>query len=170
MKTIMTGTAAGVLLMAFGGFGAAQAQVVYTNAVLSGCYSQTSISVDTEAGALNRNIVGTLCFDGNGNIVGTSGTPSLTGHVSNTNGTVSSTSEETGTYSVTNSPGDGMGTITYTCSTHAFSVNSVDGNGLAHGFQFMLMTRGTSKKCLKQSGPEVIGGTAIYQGPLSANH
>jgi hypothetical protein len=158
MKNILMGTAAGMLIVAISGVAAAHAQVTYTNAVLNGCYGFMEASVDTQAGALNRDSVGTLCFDGNGNVTDASG------HYSNTNGTEGSGSGGGGaTYSVTNSPGNGMGTIVDTCSTKGFSVNSVDANGLAHGFQYILLSHTNGKKC--KAGPLVIGGTAYYQGP-----
>jgi hypothetical protein len=162
MKIALTSVAAAALLTFAGSLNTAQAQVAYTNAVLNGCYAHQSSSVDTEAGAENRDIVGVLCFDGKGNIVGTSGTPGLSGHVSNTNGTVKTASDETGTYSVTNSPGDGMGTFQAGCSVHEFAIRNVDANGLAHGFAFILVKH--TKAC---TGPEVIGGGAEYQGPLN---
>jgi hypothetical protein len=160
VKIVLIGVAA--LLASAACLGSAQAQVAYTNAVLNGCYAHLSTSVDTEAGAQNRDIVGVLCFDGKGNVVGSSGTPGLSGHVSNTNGSVKTSSNETGTYSVTNTPGDGMGTFEDACSTHAFAVRNVDANGLAHGFSYILVQR--TRKC---AGPEVIGGGAEYQGPLN---
>jgi hypothetical protein len=141
--------------------GSAQAQTNYTNSVLKGCYAHRNISADTEPSALNTIVVGTFCFDGNGNILGTSSTPGLTGPVGNINGTIKTATDETGTYTVTNTPGDGMGTITTHCDTRTFVIRDVDANGLAHGFDFVLNTR--NKKCV---GPEVIGGSAGYQGPL----
>jgi hypothetical protein len=165
MRNLLTATAAGIVLMAFGGLGAAQAQVAYTNSALTGCYSYMGASVDTESGALNRNNAGTFCFDGNGNLVGTKGTPGGSGHYGNTNGTLSTGTDDSGTYAVTNTPGDGMGTITLSCETQGFSINNVDNNGLAHGFQYILISRSSNKKC--KPGPDVIGGTAIYQGPLN---
>jgi hypothetical protein len=53
-----------------------------------------------------------------------------------------------------------MGTFAFAklCGTLAFSVNSVDATGVAHGFQFSLIS---SKGCTK--GPTVFGGTAYLQ-------
>jgi hypothetical protein len=140
----------------------AQAQVAYTNSVLQGCYAHLNTSVDTKPGALNTDVVGTFCFDGNGNIVGTTGTPGLSGHLSNTKGTIQTLSDQTGTYSVTNSPGDGMGTFVTDCATREFSINHVDDTGIAQGFFFVLISR--SPNC---PGPVVIGGSAELQGPLN---
>ena len=63
-------------------------------------------------------------------------------------------------YSVTNVPGQGMGEFGFAkvCGVYAFSINSVDANELAHGFQFSLIS---SKGC--QKSPNVIGGTAYLQ-------
>jgi hypothetical protein len=163
VKTILTGVGAAALLVAIAS--SAQAQVVYSNSVLNGCYSHIDASSDTQTGALNTQSLGTFCFDGNGNVVGTTGAPDLTGHYDNTNGMVGSGSGGGGaTYTVTNSPGDGMGTINDKCSTVAFSINSVDANGLAHGFHYLRIAQIPGKKC--KVGPDVIGGTAFYQGPL----
>jgi len=159
VKYLLVGAAAAALLAAAAG--SAQAQTTYTNSALNGCYAHHSTSVDTEPGAVNRDNVGTLCFDGNGNIVGTSGTPALSGHVSNSDGTAKTTTDEAATYAVTNTPGDGMGTFTFRCNSDAFVLKNIDANGLAHGFDFILTQR--TGKC---SGPEVIGGGAEYQGPL----
>lgn len=152
--------AAGAFLVG-SGYGA-EAQVAYTNSVLQGCYAHLNTSVDTQPGALNTDVIGTFCFDGNGNIVGTTNTPGLTGRVSNAKGNVQTVSDQTGTYSVTNSPGDGMGTFVTDCATRAFSINHVDDNGIAEGFFFILISRNPNCK-----GPIVIGGSAEFQGPLN---
>lgn len=141
---------------------ACSAQVAYTNSVLRGCYGYLASSVDTQPGALNRQNLGTMCFDGTGKILGTPLVPARSGHYTNTNGVVSVHPNINGTYQVTNWPGDGMGTMrsAESCGTHAFSINSVDAHGLARGFQFMIIKR---KNC--KHHPNVIGGTAYYQGP-----
>lgn len=140
----------------------AQAQVAYTNSALNGCYAHQSSAIATSTGSGNSNLVGTLCFDGNGKIMGSSGTPGLSGHVSNVGGTTSSVKNQTGTYSVTNSPGDGMGTFQGKCATHEFVLKNVDSNGLAHGFSYILLK--TTKGCTVDA--LVSGGGAEYQGPL----
>ena len=160
MKSFVVASVAGVLVASVAG--AANAQVVYTNSALDGCYAHLSTSVDTGSAAENRDNVGTVCFDGRGNIVGSSTAPHLSGGVSNTNGTVASHDDVTGTYKVTNSPGDGMGVIEGRCTKHAFVLKHVE-NGLAHGFSYILLTR---KAGCKDNGPTVIGGNAEYQGPL----
>jgi hypothetical protein len=139
------------------------AQVAYTDSALNGCYAHLSSSVDTGAAAVNRDIVGTMCFDGKGNIVAATHAPYLSGAVKNTNGVVKSHDDVTGTYQVTNAPGDGMGVFQGKCTKHAFVLRNVDSNGLAHGFSFILMNR---KKSCQDNGPMVIGGGAEYQGPL----
>jgi len=141
----------------------ASAQVAYTNSVLNGCYAHLSSSVD-DGTNIGRDVVGTFCFDGNGNIVGTSGTPALSGSMGNTNGVAKTTSDQTGTYSVTNTPGDGMGTFTIGCGTHAFVIANVDpSTGIAKGLRYILIKK--KKDCT--NGPNVIGGAAEYQGPIS---
>jgi hypothetical protein len=150
------------LVLAVACLGPAQAQVAYTNSVLNGCYAHISTSVDNGSGTA-KDVVGTFCFDGNGNIVGTSGTPGLSGATGNTDGKVRSVSNQTGTYSVTNSPGDGMGTFTIGCSTHAFAIRNVQ-SGTARGVSFMLVKR--SGTC-KSDPVDVIGGSAEYMGPLN---
>ena len=152
--------AAGVIAM-LSGYGA-QAQVPYTNSVLNGCYSHINTSVDSGEAAENTDVIGTLCFDGNGNIVGSSGSAGLSGRVSNTNGVIQSKSDEKGSYSVTNLPGDGMGTMVTPCETRAFSINQINERHVAEGFQFILIKRNGNCR-----GPHVIGGEAVYQGPLS---
>jgi hypothetical protein len=162
MRVSLIGAAAAVVFAVACGSGSADAQSGYTNSVLNGCYSFMDTSVDTEKGALNTDRVGTFCFDGNGNVTAASG------HYSNINGTEGTGTGGGATYTVTNTPGMGMGTITGTCATTGFSVNSVDGNGLAHGFQFIQLSQtggNKDKKC--KPGPDVIGGTAYYQGPAS---
>ncbi len=160
MKYILTATTAALLIAAGS---PAQAQVAYTNSALNGCYAHLSTSVGDESGTI-RDVVGTFCFDGQGHLLGTSSTPGLTGYVENTNGTVKTGTDQQGTYAVTNMPGDGMGTFEGRCSTHAFAIRNVDANGLAHGLSFILIKR--NPKCT--GGPDVIGGSAEYQGPLQA--
>jgi hypothetical protein len=150
------------LLACAAGLGAAQAQVAYTDSALKGCYAHLSTSVDTGSAAENRQVVGTLCFDGRGHIVAASQAPYLSGAVSNTNGTVVNHHDFTGRYSVTNSPGDGMGILQGQCTKDAFVLRSIDSNGLAHGFQYTLIKQ--KRGC--DNGPMVIGGGAEYQGPL----
>ena len=165
MKTILTEVFGTALLLVMGGVSSAQAQLAYGNTVLNGCYGYLATSSDTESPPQNRSVVGTLCFDGAGNIVGVTGSPGLTGNTANTNGTVASASALTGTYKVTNSPGDGMGTwVLDRCTTEAFTINTLDGNYLAHGFQFELLKISTAKRC--GTGPVVISGTAYYQDPI----
>lgn len=159
MKSWILGAAS---LLAFPA-GAAQAQVAYTNSVLNGCYADFSTSVDTGSTVVGRDGVGTICFDGKGNIVGTSKVPALSGGVSNTDGVAHANEDHTGTYKVTNSPGDGMGTFEGRCTVHAFVLRRVDSEGLAHGFNYILTKR---KKGCKDNGPLVDGGSAEYQGPL----
>jgi hypothetical protein len=151
------------LLGCAAGLGAAQAQVAYTDSALNGCYAHHSTSVDTGSAAENRDAVGTMCFDGKGHIIAASHAPYLSGGVSNTNGNVQSRNDVTARYAVTNTPGDGMGTFEGKCTKHAFVLKNVDSNGLAHGFQYILMRR---KKGCNDNGPTVIGGGAEYQGPL----
>jgi hypothetical protein len=144
-----------------------QAQVAYTNSALKGCYAHLSTSVDSSSAAENRQVVGTLCFDGKGNIVAAAHAPFLSGAISNSNGTVHDADDQTGTYSVTNAPGDGMGVFEGSkhCAKHAFVLRGIDSNGLAHGFQYILIKRKETKQC-HSTGPAVIGGGAEYQGPL----
>jgi len=143
--------------------GIAQAQVAYNDTALNGCYGHLSTSVDIGSAAENRDVVGTLCFDGKGKIVASSQAPYLTGSIGNTNGTEQIHQGVAQTYSVTNSPGDGMGTFDAGCTKHAFVLKHMDSNGLAHGFSYILIER---KKSCKDNGPVVIGGNAEYQGPL----
>src|ERR1700733_9090765 len=127
VKTILTEVFGTALLLVMGGVSSAQAQLAYGNTVLNGCYGYLATSSDTESPPQNRSVVGTLCFDGAGNIVGVTGSPGLTGNTANTNGTVASASALTGTYKVTNSPGDGMGTwVLDRCTTEAFTINTLD--------------------------------------------
>ncbi|MGD0192874.1 MAG: hypothetical protein ABSD74_19225 [Rhizomicrobium sp.] len=158
MKLLLIGVAA----LALSAAGSAQAQVAYTNAVLNGCYGHISTSVDDGSGQA-KDVVGTLCFDGNGNILGTTGTPGLSGHVQNTDGKVKTGADETGTYAVTNTPGDGMGTMTAACGTHEFVISHVNTNGIAQGIHFIAIS--SNGKC--GSGTQVIGGSAEYIGPLN---
>jgi hypothetical protein len=160
MKSLIVTSALGVLVAS--GASGASGQVAYTDSALNGCYAHLSTSVDSGSAAEDRDNVGTMCFDGKGNIVGSSTAPHLSGGVSNTNGTVASHDDATGTYKVTNSPGDGMGVFEGRCAKHAFVLRHVE-NGLAHGFSYILMTR---KAGCKDNGPTVIGGNAEYQGPL----
>ena len=141
----------------------ADAQVAYTDGALNGCYAHLSTSVDSGAAAENRDNVGVLCFDGKGHIVASSTAPHLSGGVNNTNGVVASHDDVTGTYKVTNSPGDGMGIFEGRCSTHAFVLRHIESDGLARGFNYILLNR---KNGCKDNGPLVIGGSAEYQGPL----
>jgi hypothetical protein len=165
MKKVLTGAAAFALFATMSAIDSSQAQTKYTDAVLNGCYGYLATSVDTQTGADNRNVIGTICFNGVGGIVGTPGSPALTGDYANTNGTLATATNVAGAYVVTNTPGDGMGTWQIAaCATQAFSVNTVDANGLAHGFQFALIKKTQATKC---AGPNVIGGTAYYQGPLN---
>ena len=160
MKTILIASAA-VLASSLG---TVHAQVADTNSALNGCDAHLSSSVDTGAAAVNRDVVGTMCFDGKGNIVAASHAPYLSGAVNNTNGLARSHNDVTGTYKVTNSPGDGMGEFRGTCTEHAFVLRNIDSNGLAHGFSFILKSR---KKSCRDTGPMVIGGSGEYQGPLT---
>ena len=50
-----------------------------------------------------------------------------------------------------------MGLLSFTgiCGTYAFSINSVDSSGLAHGFQFSLIK--------PRGAPKVLQGTAYLQ-------
>jgi hypothetical protein len=148
-----------VLLAALGGVSSSQASTNYGYGVLSGCYGFLSNSVDV-APPLNRSTVGTICFDGQGEIMAKSGSEDQTGWWQTTNGSAVSSSSVAGGYSVTNTPAQGMGTFGFTggCVTYAFSINSVDlATGIAHGFQFSLI----SNKC--QKSPNVVGGTAYLQ-------
>ena len=145
------------------GAGIAHAQVAYTNSALNGCYAHLANSQDTGSAALNRDNVGTTCFDGKGNIVASATSPHLSGGVTNTDGTVAMHDDVTGTYKVTNSPGDGMGIFVGRCAKHAFVLRDIDNAGLAHGYSYILLTR--DKKC-KGQGPTVVSGSAGYQGPL----
>jgi hypothetical protein len=160
MKSVIIVAAFGVAV----GSGAsdATAQVAYKDTALDGCYAHLGTSVDSGSAAENRDNVGTICFDGKGNIVGSATAPHLSGGVSNTNGTVTIHDDVSGTYKVTNSPGDGMGIFEGKCAKHAFVLRHIE-NGLAHGFSYILMTR---KKGCTDNGPMVIGGNAEYQGPL----
>ncbi|HEX3429586.1 MAG TPA: hypothetical protein VHT03_01760 [Rhizomicrobium sp.] len=152
-----------ILVASAGWYGSAHAQVSYNNTALNGCYAHLGTSVDTGSSTVGRDTVGTLCFDGMGNIVGTAGSTGLSGHVTNTDGTVTTTSDQTGTYKVTNYPGDGMGVFKGTCTEHSFVLRNVDTNGLAHGFSYI---RTKVKKGCKDTGPLVVGGGGEYQGPL----
>jgi hypothetical protein len=150
------------MLAALCDFGA-YAQVAYTDSALNGCYAHLSTSVDSGAAAENRDNVGVLCFDGKGQILASSTAPHLSGGVSNTNGVVASHDDVSGTYKVTNSPGEGMGIFEGRCSRHAFVLRRIESDGLARGFNYILMNR---KSGCKDNGPLVIGGSAEYQGPL----
>lgn len=161
MKITSIGAACAFALLA--GTTTSQAQVAYPNSALNGCYAHLSTSVDSGSGTA-KDVVGTFCFDGNCNILGTTGTPGLSGSMGNVNGKAGTASDQTGTYSITNSPGDGMGTFTIGCDTHAFAIKNVDKTGLAHGMSFILIKR--TGKC-KSSGVELIGGSAEYQGPTN---
>ncbi|HEY4113581.1 MAG TPA: hypothetical protein VGM17_05910 [Rhizomicrobium sp.] len=160
MKAIPMGVAA---IFAGALCSAANAQVTYTDGALNGCYAHEVTSVDSGSAAVNRDGVGTTCFDGNGHILGSATSPHLSGGVSNTNGVIASHDDVTGTYKVTNSPGDGMGVFEGKCDKHAFVLRHIDSNGLAHGFSYILTTH---KKGCTDKGPVVIGGSAEYQGPL----
>ncbi len=154
---------AACIFVASAAISTARAQVAYTNSVLNGCYAHLSTSVDDDSGVA-RAVLGTFCFDGNGNMVGTSGTPGLSGHVMNTNGKVKSEGDETGTYSVTNSPGDGMGVIQGACGTRAFVIAHVNASGIAQGFRYINIAKNSS------CGNKPLGvdsGSAEYQGPLN---
>jgi len=156
MKNMLKVMAGIVLLAAWGGLGSSQAQTAYTNAAVKGCYGFLSNSVDV-APPSNRSTVGTICFDGMGGIIPSAGSLDQTGWWQNTNGTPVTAATVAGTYSIPNSPGQGMGYFSFTsyCGTYAFSINSVDSSGLAHGFQFSLI-----KAC---GAPKVVGGTAYLQ-------
>ena len=163
MKNVLK-VMAGIVLLVAVGVGRSPAQTTYTDSVLKGCYGHLSTSVDTENAPRNKNIVGTICFDGNGNILPSLSGVNQTGHYQNLNGVVTANANISGTYSLgnPNTPGQGMGifTVPGPCTTiHGFSVNSVDSNGLAHGFQYALIKR--SGSCAGQ--PLVIGGTAYLQ-------
>jgi hypothetical protein len=161
MKVLAIASAA--MLVSIAASADANAQVAYTNSALKGCYAHLSTSVDTGSAAENRDIVGTICFDGKGNIVTSSSAPYLTGAVSNTNGDVHRNNDINGTYNVTNAPGDGMGEFDGKCAKHAFVLKHVDSDGLAHGFSYILVKHKTP---CKKSDIMVIGGNAEYQGPL----
>jgi hypothetical protein len=159
MKNMLK-AAAIVLLAALGGVNRSQAATVYTNSALTGCYGFLSHSVGISP-PLNRSTVGTICFDGLGNIVPIAGTVDQTGWYQNTNGAVATVANVAGGYAVTNTPGQGMGTFSFkgVCGVYGFSINSVDlPTGIAHGFQFSLVG---NKGC--QKSPNVIGGTAYLQ-------
>jgi hypothetical protein len=160
MKTAITVLSGLLLGMAW--FGSATAQVAYTNGALNGCYAHRSTSLDNGAGASVREVIGTLCFDGNGHIVAASKAPFLSGNIANTNGTIHENNAITGAYKVTNSPGDGMGLIWQPCHVHAFVLHNVE-NGHAKGFSYMLIKK---KRTCQDNGPDIIGGSATYQGPL----
>lgn len=160
MRAIATGSA---VLLAAALASAANAQVAYTDSALNGCYAHEATSVDSGSAAVNRNNVGTTCFDGKGHILASTTAPYLSGGVTNTNGVVGKHDDVTGTYKVTNSPGDGMGVFEGKCAKHAFVLRHIDSSGLAHGYSYILMSR---KSSCKDNGPIVIGGGAEYQGPL----
>ena len=156
MKNMLKSMAGIVLLVGLGGLGSSQAQTAYTNAALRGCYGFLSNSVDV-APPSNRSTVGTICFDGVGKVIPTAGGVNQTGWLQTTNGATVSAASVTGSYSVSNNPGQGMGFLSFSgvCGTYAFSINSVDSSGLAHGFQFSLI-----KAC---GAPRVVQGTAYLQ-------
>lgn len=165
--------AAAIMLLLTAGAGAPAFAIgtTYTNAALLGCYSHRIVSVDTQTAANNTAQVGTFCFDGAGTLVYT---PSnLTGGCSNVNGAWNcpGVGPHSGTYTVTNSPGDGMGTFsiyvgTSLCEVHEFSLNSVDTNGLAHGFDFILLQAYPYPHCANPlAKAKVKSGVATYQGP-----
>ena len=155
----MVKTIAGILLVvALAGVGSSQAQHAYTNFVLRGCYGFLSNSVDVAPPNLNRSTVGTMCFDGNGNIIPNFGALDGTGWWQTTNGASLAFAKQGGVYAVLNAPGQGMGQIRLANGCYyAFSINSVDPNDLAHGFQFSLINPQTCP------GPNVVGGTALLQ-------
>jgi hypothetical protein len=161
MKNMMKMIAGIVLSAAIGGIGTSHAQTAYTNEALKGCYGFLSNSVDVAVG-LNRSTVGTICFNGNASIIPNVGALDQTGWWQNTNGIPLAVAKVPGNYAVTNVPGQGMGELVFGapgCGTYAFSINSVDpGTGIAHGFQFSLLS---SKGCTKS--PDVVGGTAYLQ-------
>jgi len=161
-KSLLAGTA---LVACVGWCAATEAQVAYQNSALNGCYATRAASIDTGSTTVGTASVGTLCFDGNGNIVGTTATPALSGRAVNTEGNVNVASDQTGTYSVKNQPGDGMGVFQDTCTIHQFVLRNVDSNGLAHGFNYIL-TRRKDKKGCNGGGLPVIEGSGEYQGPL----
>jgi len=153
-----------VFLASMGWYVEAQAQVAYDDSALKGCYAYRGTSVDTgSSDTAGKDTVGTLCFDGNGHIVGTSATPSLSGHVANYNGKRTATPDETGSYHVTNDPGDGMGYFETKCTFHAFVLRNVDSSGLAHGFNYILTKL---KPGCNDGGILVSGGGGELQGPL----
>jgi hypothetical protein len=158
MKNTLKVTAL-VLLAAFGMISRCHASTVYTNGQLKGCYSFLSTSRD--AAPLDEVVVGTICFDGRGNIVPDSGAEDQTGWEEILGGSLSTVGKEPGTYSVTNSPGQGMGTFSLSaasfCGKYAFSLHSLDAaTRIAGGFQFALITPGAC-------GPAVVGGWALLQ-------
>ena len=142
MKSLLKAVAV-VLLAALGGVSRSQAATVYTVANLKGCYGFLNNSVG-QPSPLNASTVGTICFNGNGGIVGkTGGGEDQTGWVDNTDGSVTSASDVNGTYLLNNKPGQGMGTFTFTtngCGTYAFTLNEVK-VGIAQGFQFTLINQ-----------------------------
>ena len=160
MKNMVKTMAGIVLLVALAGVGSSQAQTAYNNSVLRGCYGFLSNSVDV-APPLNRSTVGTICFDGNGNIIPNVGALDQTGWVQTTSGPFVALAKQPGVYAVLNNPGQGMGEIRFaTGCYYVFSINSVDGAGIAHGFQFSLINYQTCQ------GPNVVGGTAWIQPTL----
>ena len=135
------------------GYSAAHACTI---ASLNGCYAHRNTSVATVDGKENVNGVGTWCFDGNGNVLSTSGA------TSNHYGKIRTLSNQTGTYTVDNAPASGMGTLVGPCNTHEISLYDIDANGLAHGFSYIVIKTNKGKGCDNQA--VVSGGEAHYQG------
>lgn len=129
--------ACAALIFGTGLWSVAHAQVAYTDSALNGCYAHNASTVYTGQSTPGRDVVGTLCFDGKGHILGAKGTPALSGAVGNTDGTVRNHRNQTGRYKVTNTPGDGMGVFQGRCGVHEFVLRNVDANGLAHGFSYI---------------------------------
>jgi hypothetical protein len=157
----LTNAMAGIVLLVALGVGSSQAQNhAYTKAVLSGCYGFLSNSVDSKPSTAT---VGTICFDGQGNIVSNAGGLDQTGWLTDTTVGNFFTSHEGGTYNVGNAPGQGMGTMTFANGcTYYFSMNNVFQYNIALGFQFVLYNY---ESCKEENGgdPKVVGGTAYIQ-------
>jgi hypothetical protein len=160
MKNMMK-VMAGIALLVALGAGSSQAQVAYTDAALQGCYGFRSDSVGV-APPLNTSTVGTICFNGAGVIIPNAGALDQTGWMQTTNGVAAASVHVGGKYGVTNVPGQGMGSLVFTngCEYY-FSINSVDANGIAHGFQFSLVNYASCE--IKPGDPNTVGGTAYLQ-------
>jgi hypothetical protein len=105
-----------------------------------------------DAAPLDMTWVGTICFDGNGNILGSSMGFNQTGWFQTLNGsTLAAVTNQTGTYNINgagNTPGQGMGYFTFksqACGQFEFSVNSVDSTAAVRSPCFA--TAGTPTGC-----------------------